>query len=487
VEISRKKSALALGALSIIALISYRVASKPLQTLNEQLAQRNNIIPIAIIGSGPAGLNAALYGARSGQYTVVFEGKTPGGQLTSTTYVENWPGIEKQLGAKLIEQNREQAKKFGALMVPETIASVDFKRWPYRLTTDEGVELTALSVIIATGSTPRLLSDIKPVAGEKEYWGFGVTTCAVCDAPFYKGKEVVVVGGGDSAIEEATMLTSFASKVTLIVRGSSLRAADVMQKRLAEYPQIKVLYHSQISEIKGDGKIVTGVHIMNTLENRSYDLPTDGVFLAIGHIPNSGLFKRSLSVDSSGYIVLPSRTQKTTRQGIFAAGDVSDYRYRQAGVAAGHGIQAALDALEFLQDKGFTTTFAHMVSDRYYDPVPQGELKALDSIQSVSQFNALAHEHPWLIVEVGAASCSSCAVLAPVVKAVAQRLDGKAKFVYIDMDLDQQELTKKFNLTSMPSLLIFHKGALKARYDQQLFSKHELTKLLRSLIDKEGG
>lgn len=448
----------------------------------DALTDMKNIVPIAIIGSGPAGLNAALYGARAGLYTVVFEGKAPGGQLVGTTYVENWPGIPKLLGPELVEQNKRQAASFGALMVPETITEVDFSRWPYVLKTEDGLEIAALTVIIATGSNPRRLSETGTVQGESEYWGYGVTSCAICDAPFYKGKSVVVIGGGDSALEEATLLTAYADKVTLLVRGPNLRAAAVMQARLKEYPKITVLYNTKVAEILGDGKVVTGVRLEDAQENKNYDLATDGVFLAIGHLPNTALFKNSLVLDQQGYISLKERSQRTNIPGIFAAGDVADPHYRQAGVAAGDGIKAALEAIEFLQEHGFTGPALQKLEKNYYDSTPESDLIDLTPITSSKEFDALVAGNEWIVADVGAEHCASCTTLLPVVRSVGTKLADKAKFIYIDLTDQPKDLIQRFQLTSVPALLIFKKGALIARYDQQIFSKRELYTILTALV-----
>ncbi len=448
----------------------------------DALIEKKNIVPIAIIGSGPAGLNAALYGARAGLYTVVFEGKSPGGQLMGTTYVENWPAITKVLGSNLIEQNKQQAQSFGALMVPETITEVDLSRWPYMLKTEDGQEITALTVIIATGSNPRRLSEMGTVKGESEYWGYGVTSCAICDAPFYKGKKVVVIGGGDSAIEEATLLTAYADNVTLLVRGPKLRAAAVMQERLKAYPKISVLYNTKVSEIFGDGKVVTGVRLVDTQENKNYEFPTDGVFLAIGHLPNNALFKNSPILDQQGYVFLKDRSQRTNMQGIFAAGDVADSRYRQAGVAAGDGIKAALEAIEFLQEHGFSATVLQRLEKSYYDSTPESHLIDLTPIRSSKEFDALVAGHEWIIADVGAEHCASCKTLLPIVRSVGTKLADKAQFIYIDLTDQPKDLIQRFQLTSVPAVLIFKKGELVARYDQQIFSKRELYTILSALI-----
>ena len=477
-----KKVALVVVACILASAFWYFRQDRTVTYSLNSVTQEKNIVPVVIVGSGPAGLGAAIYAARAGLYTVVFQGKTPGGQLTSTTYVENWPGVKKMLGPRIMDLSRKQAESFGAFMVSDSIAAIDCSAWPYTITTEEGHTIKALTIIMATGSNPRLLSQTDSVPGEKEYWGYGVTSCAVCDAPFYKGKEVVVVGGGDSAIEEATLLTSYAKKVTLLVRGTKLRAADIMQKRLLDYPQIKVLYSTKISEVIGDGNAVTAVRLYSMEEKRSYELKTDGVFLAIGHIPNTELVKKWVSLDAQGTIILPTRTQKTIIPGLLAAGDVADSRYRQAGVAAGDGIKAALDAIEFLQEHGFTTSALNSLEKQYYDPDVTKELVELDRVTTSKEFDSLASKHEWVVIEVGAEHCASCKMLEPIVKSVATKLKDSMHFGYIDLGDNPNELIRRFKLSALPTILVFKKGALLVRFNQHIFSVRELYTVLNALI-----
>ncbi len=475
------KRAIALLLATVAAfLLWHRQSPTTLLIDSKKALLSKNIVPLAVIGSGPAGLSAALYGARAGVHTVVFEGKTPGGQLTTTTYVENWPGTPKMLGSQLIAQNKKQAETFGALLVPDSITSVDFSSWPYTLKTEEGHEVHALAVILATGANPRLLSDTRPVKGEKEYFGYGVTTCAICDAPFYKGKKVIVVGGGDSAIEEATLLTSYAQSVILLVRGEKMRAAQSMQARLKDSPKITVRYTTEITEIQGDGTKVTGVKLLNTKTKATEELPIDGVFLAIGHKPNTAIVAPYLSLDPEGYIILPTRSQKTSLPGVFAAGDVSDHTYRQAGVAAGDGIKAALDALAFLQEHGYNENFAKELEKNYFEPQPETPL-TLTKLNSVKEFEKLSKAHEFLVVEVGADYCASCKALVPIVQSVAARIE-KAHFAQIDIGADPKDLIARFELKAIPAILIFKKGKLIARYDQQIFTKRELFSIINQLV-----
>lgn len=444
----------------------------------QQALDKENIIPVAVLGSGPAGLSAALYTSRAAIYTVVFQGRLPGGQLTTTTYVENWPGTKKMLGSALIDNARKQAKDAGAVMVNDSIECVDFSTWPFKMQTEEGQVVYALSVIIATGATPRKLG----VIGEDKYWGRGVTTCAVCDAPFFKNKDVVIVGGGDSAVEEATLLASYARNVTMLVRGDALRASPAMKNRLKDQEKIRILYNTEITEIKGDEETVTGIELRNSKDNRVYTMPIDGVFLAIGHIPNTEIFQKYLSTNQQGYIDLPKKNQSTNIPGVFAAGDVSDFTYRQAGVASGDGIKAGMDAIDFLESHGYNEKIATQLDDNLYDPDFDSDKVKLNNLISNEDFNKYANKKEPLLIEVGADWCASCKAMLPVIQAVASKFEGKVNFAYIDLDDDPKDLVKRFNLKAVPSILIFKNGKLVSRHERKLFSKRELRTLVEQIV-----
>lgn len=456
---------------------SKAMSAEPHFKLEDALGKKN-IIPIAIIGSGPAGLSAALYGARAAIFTVVFEGKKPGGQLTETTYVENWPGTPKLLGSELINLNRKQAEKFGALMVNDTIEYVDFSSWPFKLRTEDGNEIYALSVIICTGSNPKLLN----VPGESKYWGYGVTTCAVCDAPLYKDKDVVVLGGGDSAIEEATLLSSYAKNVTMLVRGDKLRAAPTMRDRLKNINNIKVIYNTQITEIVGDDKVVHEVKLKNNKDNSISTMKIDGVFLAIGHTPSTEIFKKFISLDKAGYIDLKSRRQETSVLGVFAAGDATDPRYRQAGTSAGDGIKSALDAINFLQEHGFNDNFAHKLEPNYFDP-HASSTKPLKSITTEKELDDAVKKSKFLILEIGAEHCVSCKNLSKALESSVPKFENKVDFIYVDLD-KTKDFKDRFEIKSIPVLLIFKDGKLINKYNRA-FSKHELFTTISRLLNEE--
>ncbi|RAU21012.1 thioredoxin-disulfide reductase [Paramagnetospirillum kuznetsovii] len=308
---------------------------------------------VLILGSGPAGCTAAIYAARANLEPMLVAGLQPGGQLTITTDVENYPGFAEAVqGPWLMEQMQEQAKHVGARFMDDMMVSVDLSKRPFQAVGDSGDTYSGDTVIICTGATARWLG----IESEKKFSGFGVSACATCDGFFFRNKEVAVIGGGNSAVEEAIYLAGIASKVTLVHRRDSLRAEKIAQDRLFANPKVAVVWDSVIDEIVGDDNPpgVTGLRLKNVKTGATSLIKLDGVFIAIGHTPNTDLFKGALEMDSEGYLVTTPGSTTTNIPGVFAAGDVQDKIYRQAVTAAGTGCMAALEAERFLGAHGHT-------------------------------------------------------------------------------------------------------------------------------------
>lgn len=302
---------------------------------------------VIIIGSGPAGYTAAIYTARANLAPILFEGPEPGGQLTTTSDVENYPGYpEGVLGPKMMEDFKNQAARFGARVISQTVTTVDFSKRPFNVVADKTYE--ADSIIISSGASARRLG----LENEKKLFGKGVSACATCDGYFFKDKTVVVVGGGDSAMEESTFLTKFVKKAYLVHRSDEFRASKIMLERAQKNPKIEFILNTVVEDVLGvDVGHVTGVKLKNLKTNELRDFPCDGLFTAIGHEPNTKIFNGQIELDKKGYIVTSPGTTMTSVEGVFAAGDCVDHKYRQAVTAAGMGCMAAIDVEKWLETK----------------------------------------------------------------------------------------------------------------------------------------
>lgn len=303
-----------------------------------------SIEKVVIIGSGPAGMTAALYTSRAFLNPILIEGSSPGGQLMGTTYIENWPGTASILGPQLMMNMRQQLEHFNTTIISEQVVSVDFSKTPFIITTNKGRTIKSHSVIIATGASPNKLHCL----GESDYWGKGVTVCAVCDGAFYPNKKVLIVGGGDTAMEDATFMANYTKDITIVHILDTFTASPIMQKKLEHRNFIKKHFNHTVTEIRGNGTHVTHALIRNVQTGQETLLETDVIFLAIGQKPNTALFEGQLEFLKGGYIKVFNETH-TSIPGVFIAGDVADYRYKQAITSAGSGCKAALDAQRYLE------------------------------------------------------------------------------------------------------------------------------------------
>lgn len=444
------------------------------------VVKQENIVPVAIIGSGPAGLSAALYVSRAGMKSFVFAGPMPCGQLTQTTFIENWPGRERVLGTTLMEDIKKQAISFGAMIIQDSIIKIDIKNWPFSIQTEEGRFFKALTVIIATGATPKVLH----VPGEKEHWGNGVTTCAICDAPFYKDREVVISGGGDSAAEMVFELAPYVKKVTILVRKDRMRAAIAMQERIKTYSNAYIEYNKEITAIYGNQDGVEAIDVYDNVTKKSERRAVDGVFLAIGHVPNSAMIKDQVPLDEHGYIKMKDRSQESLVEGVFAAGEIQDPEYRQAIVAAGEGVKAALDATEFLYSIGFNVEVGHKLDQQFFESFSDEKVEIKELLQNDELYEHVIHAKGIVLLDFYATTCPACVKMIPVLESIAHKFHDRLQVFKVNYNEARRtifkELWKKHDIQvkKLPALLVFKDGKL-LDMTYQIMSRKELSVYLK--------
>ncbi len=469
---------LASGGVGVFTMHYFYAQAPAIRIDLAMLKEKENLVPLLVLGSGPASLSAALYGSRMGVKTMILRGNQPGGQLTQTSYIENWPAIRKTRGAQVMSEFENQVAHFGADLLSDAASEVDLTVWPYKVVTEGGHTLYALSLMIGTGAQPRRLS----IPGEQEYWGKGVTTCAICDAPYHKGDDVVVVGGGDSAMEEALELSSYAKTVHVLVRTKQIRASNSMLERVKECVNVVIHTERALLKINGNGSHITGVVVQNTATKESEDWATiRGVFLAIGHIPNTSLFKGALRCNKEGYIELKHRTQNTNVPGVFAAGDVADPTYRQAGVAAGDGIKAGLDSVWWLSSIGYNSIIQAQLEATFFDPAAM-EKRELQELNSSDDYHELLKsvEEEYVVLDYFTAYCPSCMNMLPMIEWAAAKFAGKIRFCKVDASL-AYDLVKKFKVPDVPHIVILKKGEVVDRL-KEIKSRSELYDYLKKLL-----
>ena len=442
----------------------------------ERIFESGAVAPVLILGSGPAGLSAGIYASRAGLKPIVLCGEQRGGQLIGASNVENWPGVKKGAGNEIMKQLEIQAKDFGVSVIEGTATSVDLKKWPLVVSLEDGSEIKALSMIISTGATPKKLD----VAGEDWYWGHGVSTCAVCDAPAFKGKVVAVIGGGDSAVEEAIQLSGYAKKIFVLVRRDEMRASRHMQKQLEVHSNIEIMYNVEPTEIVGDDDGVTDIGLLDKKSGEKKSIPVGGVFLAIGHTPNTELFKGQLKLGPSGHILLSGRGQKTSVDGVFAAGDVEDPTYRQAGVSAGSGIKAASDAIAFLRNRGITAvTIENFEDDVFTKKVDPVEIREIADFDELEKEISDSSKKP-LFVDFFTQICPACVRAYPSLKSVAAKHTEQMDFVKVDVGT-VSGVGDKYFIKAVPTFMVFKDGKLAGRYTG-LMSEDQLEKFVSEFI-----
>jgi thioredoxin reductase (NADPH) len=443
-----------------------------------------DVAPVVIVGSGPAGLTSAIYIARAGMQAFVFTGPQPGGQLIDTTFVENWPGLgtQKSLGPDLMQNMRDQAQSFGACIINDSVTKIDFDTWPFAIETENGRKFSALSVILATGATPKRLH----IPGEDTYWGKGLTTCAVCDAPVMKNKDVVIIGGGDTAAEQVFELAPYAKNITVLVRKDFLKASDAQKERILAYQNVSIEYNKEVKEIYGENGEVTAIEVFDNKTKTKEKRAINGVFLAVGHEPNSEIVSEKIK-NSSGYITTLDRSQRTAIPGVFAAGEIQDVSYKQAIVAAGEGAKAALDATAFLYELGFNKEASNRLEKQFLETFAEHRLQ-LKEISQVDEFEREVLQKKGIVLfDFYADYCPGCIKMLPVLEALAYEMQDvvtvvkanhqKSKKIIVDLFYNH-----KVSIRHVPSLLVYKDGTY-LETNSTIMSQRQLKEYLQQFLD----
>ena len=440
----------------IIAIISRYTLLTALTTADipELLQHVDNRIPVAIIGSGPAGLSAAIQTARSGYQTVVFQGTKPLGELSDAYIVENWPGIAKTNGEEIMRKLEDQVKSFGTHLVSLTVDAVDFSSWPYKLSLSDDTDVFALTVIIATGSTQKKLG----IKGEQRYWGKGLFTCGLCDATFTRDKETAVIGDGDIAIQRALQLAPYAKSITLIIPKEQMTAHKSMLEKIKDNPTIKILPNKLVKEIAGTPQEITHIVLFDSKTQTTLNYPVSSVFLSTELTPSTDLFKGKLPFSDDGCLALEkgSRSQKTDIEGVMAAGTVADSTYRQVGAIAGAGTKAGMDAVSFLSQWGFDGPLRSYSSEQLYSPVEITHFP-IDDLTTYEDFNTALQTDKPVIIEFYARGCPTCKKMEDPFAHLTKKYADKITVYKGERDA-LYDLIEKYDMNLMPAFFLFYKG-----------------------------
>ena len=462
-----KNAAIVLCLVFLIGCIKFGISQDELKAFNiEQVKFDQNTYPVVILGGGIGGLTSAVYSTQANFNTIVLQGETPGGALTLSPSVRNWPGEMEISGKDLLDKMQQQAIKNGAQILEQTVVDVDFSVWPYHITTktvgnnaQKVNHIKALTCIIAIGTKPNLLN----IPGEKEYFGKGISTCATCDGPLYKDKIVAVIGSGNAAITEANYLSNIAKKVFIILRSDKFKASEKSVNQTISKPNIEVIFDTQIQKIVGNNQKATNVTTYNAKTKKQQNIELDGIFLAVGHKPNSKLFKDELDVDSDGYIVLKN-IQETSKTGVFAAGDITNSEYKQAITSAGDSCKAALQAQNFLKKIGYKVE-KKVESQKEEKPViketPVIEEKPKITVHEIlneSEFEKLVlnNKKP-VVLDIYASWCMPCKAMAPIFKQLAQNFYPQIEFFKINIE-SNENLAQKLQIQSVPTFIFMQNG-----------------------------
>lgn len=437
------------------------------------LEGKDNLIPVAIIGGGPAGLAAAIPSARGGYFTVVFQGPKPLGELMDALIVENWPGMKKTTGMSSMLKLERQVGSFGAALVPLEVVKADFSQWPFPLTLSDGTLTHALTVIIATGASQKKLG----IKGEDIYWGKGLFSCGMCDATFTRDKDTVVIGGGDIAIQRALQLAPKAKTITFIVSGPRMTAHESMQQKLKGLDTIKMIFNKEVTAIEGNGTTISHIELIDTKTQKTSKLHTQSVFLSTSLTPNTDLFKNQLPFDAAGCIKLKEgRTQETEIEGVLAAGTVADPRYRQVAVIMGDGTKAAMDAARLLSKWGFDGPLRNKINQHLYKPTAQQHVDIQD-LQRITEFRkAIMRGKLPVLVEFYSPTCPTCRKMEAPLSFLAQQFRELIKILKVNTN-KFQPLVDQQNINILPAFVLFMNGKEINRKEGEA-TKEELSKFV---------
>lgn len=456
-----KKRILQCLAMTTLCLPFLASAATNKQSVRSLLEGKDNLIHVAILGSGPAGYAAAIPTARYGYHTVIFQGPKPGGELTDSPLIENWPAVTKDTGFTNMEKIEKQAVHFGAIVDPNSITDIDFAQWPFKLTTSEGKTVYACTIIIATGASQKKMN----IENEDIYYNKGLFSCGICDAHFTKDKDSIVIGGGDIAIQRVIQIAPQAKSVTIIISGPHLTATESMKEKLCDFPHVSIKTHKEVKKIVGDGKKIDHVDLVDARTRKRETFPTQCIFLSTGLTANTEIFKNKIALDQFGCIKLkPGRSQEVEGlDGVMAAGTVADPLYRQIGTVIGDGTRAAIDAQRYLSNKrGIEGELKKAFKEKFYIPTILNH--PIKHIKSICEFDrTIADESLPILVEFYSPKCSHCKKMEAPLAIVSEKHKDSLKVFKVNKDpkTNREQLLKLVQMkkiSMIPAFILYNKG-----------------------------